>query len=158
MNNDSKFIESLKKLRIVHIALTIGQIAFAVIVFNLKFSEALFVDISNTNNPFLLIVPMITIVGFTMGNFLFKKQLATIKREDSDSTKISKYQTATILKFALLEGPSLLGIVAFMLSGNLIFLIFSGIIILYFISLRPSDSKVEKDLNITSAYDTTYQK
>lgn len=59
------------------------------------------------------------------------------------------YQSATIVRLALLEGPSLFGIVGFLLTGNLIFLGISGALIACFIYQRPTRQKIEDDLNLS---------
>jgi len=83
-----------------------------------------------------------------MSNFMFKKQLDLAVAKSSLNEKLGGYQTALIIRFALLEGPSLFGIVSYLLSGNLLFLAISGLIILYFITIRPTRDKVETDLNL----------
>jgi hypothetical protein len=63
--------------------------------------------------------------------------------------KLSGFQTALIIKYALLEGPALIGIVAFNNNGNLLYLIISGILLLYLIIQRPTNDMIETRLNFT---------
>lgn len=60
-----------------------------------------------------------------------------------------QYQTALIIRFSLLNGASLFGIVCYMQTGNLLFIIISGLLALYFLSLRPTKDKIENDLNLS---------
>jgi len=53
-----------------------------------------------------------------------------------------------IVRLALLEGSSLFGIVVYQLTSNLLYLAISGIIILFFIIIRPTRDKIETDLNL----------
>jgi len=86
--------------------------------------------------------------GFAAGNILFKKQLQKITPERTLSQKIASYQTAFIIRMALLEGASLFSIVAYMLGGNLFFLAVFCVILLCFIFIRPTKDKTANDLNL----------
>ena len=58
------------------------------------------------------------------------------------------YQTALIIRCAFSEGASLLGIVAFLITGNLVYLLLTGLNIIYFIWIRPTKQKIEDELNL----------
>ena len=135
-----------KVLPIIHLALLIGQVLFAVVVYNIAPQKGFSFD--GSANPFVYVSLVLTFGGFTAGNILFTKQLQKIEPEYTLSQKLASYQTAFILRAALLEGPSLFSIVAYMLSGNLLFLAVSGAIILYFVTIRPTKDKIANDLNL----------
>jgi hypothetical protein len=87
-------------------------------------------------------------MGFFGGYLLFKKQLKVIRFKSPMSEKLSGYQNALIIRFALLEIPSLFAIAAYMLNGNLFFLAVSGFLMVYFVFLRPTTEKVDTDLQL----------
>jgi hypothetical protein len=132
----------IKTTSIIHLALVMGQIVFAATTLLISKNQA------HTQNDgiFIYISPALALSGFVIGHFLFLKFLGNIKRDSPLKTKLAAYQSATIVRFALLEGPSLFAIVSFMLTGNMVFLGISAAIILYFIYLRPTRQKVEDDL------------
>ncbi|CAN5436190.1 hypothetical protein BH09BAC6_BH09BAC6_28740 [soil metagenome] len=137
----------LRTNTIIHLALAAGQLLFGIIAF-LKTANQYF-DLKNTGDPLFFIVPMVAIGGFAVGNFLFKKALITIAVQDQLNEKLKVYQSALITRAAMLEGPSLFGIVCFMITGNLFFLAIPGVIVLYFLTLWPTKQKMENDLDLT---------
>jgi hypothetical protein len=135
-----------KVLPIIHLALLIGQVLFGVAVYNITPQKGFSFD--GSANPFVYMSLVLAFGGLTAGNILFTKQIQKIAPESTLSQKIASYQTAFILRAALLEGPSLFSIVAYMLSGNLFFLGVSGLIVFYFIFIRPTKDKIANDLNL----------
>jgi hypothetical protein len=106
-------------------------------------------NLTYTGDPLLFVVPFMAISCFVLSIFMYKQQLNLATNKDSASNKLVAYQTAMIVRCALLEGPSLFGIVSYLITGNLFFLIISGLIILYFISIRPTKDAVANDLNFS---------
>lgn len=137
----------LKVIYIIHLALLAGQVMFAIVAF-IQVGKTQ-IDIKNSNDPFLFVVPILAIGGFIVSNLMFRQQLNSSINKDSLKDKLMGYQTALIIRFALLEGPSLFGIVTYLITGNFLFLIISGLLVLYFISIRPTRVKIENDLNLT---------
>jgi hypothetical protein len=84
-----------------------------------------------------------------LGAFLYKKQLTKLGDKNSLGEKITAYKTAFIMRCAPIEGATLFGVVIYMNTGNLFYLIISGLNILYFISVRPAKDKLKEALNLT---------
>ncbi|HWD86936.1 MAG TPA: hypothetical protein VG367_02340 [Mucilaginibacter sp.] len=137
---------AVKALPIIHLALIAGQVLFCLVAY-FQFPQKDF-SMDGSKDPFVYVAVILAAGGFFLGSFLFRQQVGKIGPENSLSQKISAYQTAFILRAALAEGPSLFSVVAFMLSGNLLFLAITGAIILYFLSFRPTREKVSNDLNL----------
>jgi hypothetical protein len=137
---------AVKVLPIIHLALLTGQILFGIAVYNIIPSKGFSFD--GSSNPFVYVSLALTFGGFTAGNILFTQLIKKIVPESTLSKKIATYQAAFIIRAALLEAPSLFSIVAYMLSGNLFFLGVSGLIVLYFLSFRPTKDKIINDLNL----------
>src|SRR6266481_8276443 len=135
-----------KMLPMIHLALLIGQVLFGTVVYNITPQKGFSFD--GSANPFIYLSLALAFGGFTAGNILFTKQLQKIEPESTLSQNLVTYQTAFIIRMALLEGPSLFSIVAYMLSGNLFFLAVFCLIILYFIFIRPTKDKIVNDLNL----------
>ncbi|WP_184550430.1 hypothetical protein [Mucilaginibacter sp. FT3.2] len=140
--------------KIIHLALLAGQLLFAVMAFVVN-KNAISLNLKNTNNDvFFLLVPIFAISCIALGIFIFKKQLSDTQQNTSAfdkslSDKIKRYQAAFIVRAALTEGPSLFGIVVFLLTGNLFYLIISGCIIVYFLTLRPTIDGVADALQLS---------
>ena len=136
----------LKSISIIHLALLAGQVIFAIIAY--AQSVKVFFGISYMDDVFMYIVPLAAIFGFIAGYRIFKKQLAAIRSKNSLGEKIIAYQTALIIRYALLEGPCLLAVWAYLNNNNLFYLMVAGLLIVYFIFLRPTMEKVENDLDL----------
>lgn len=137
----------LSTISIIHIALLAGIVLFGIVAITVTHNGKL--DMHNTNDPFIYIVPIAAIGSFVLSNFIFKQQLAIAVNKDTLNGKLTTYQTALIMRFAPLDGAALLGIVIYLNSGNLLFLIISGLVALYFITIRPTKEKIENDLNFS---------
>lgn len=151
---------ALKTTSIIHLALIAGQVLFAVMAF-VSGKQIIFFDYKNSRNDvFFYIVPLLAIVGTVVGSFLFNQQLGKFYQQAAGSgkalsEKLKAYQSALIVRYALLEGPSLFGIVCFLITGNLFYLLISACLVITMISLRPSVNAAEAYLQLS--YDETQQ-
>lgn len=137
----------LASLSLIHLALLIGQVLFAAVAFFINENRRL--DLSDTDNKFFFIIPLLAIGSYFAGNFLFRQNINTIANNNNSlKEKLNSYQVALIIKLALLEGPALFGVVAFLLSGNLYFLLISGLLIGYFFIQKPSKEKIIDELKL----------
>ncbi len=76
---------------------------------------------------------------------MFKNMISKIDSNLSDEAKINTFQTSSIIRWAILEGAAL---VLLFLKPD--FFIFGIIIIIYLLTIRPTEDKVNNDLNLTS--------
>lgn len=137
----------LKTMRIIFFALLAGQIIFMAVAF---FTVNNNPPQSQSDDLFNIIVPVAIGLGLFMSGMLFKQLLGKIKNDASFEKKLEAYRSAMIIRYALLEGPSIFSTVAYLLSGNIIFLAFSGVMILAFLMNMPSRNKAAQDLNLSS--------
>ncbi|MBI3135079.1 MAG: hypothetical protein HYZ14_10445 [Bacteroidetes bacterium] len=136
----------IKSLSIIHLALIAGQVFFAAVCIALTGKTEIILN--PEGDIFFILVPAVAVFGLIGSNMIFKKLLDQAKQKTTDDEKISAYRSALIVRYALMEAPSLLGIVAYFLQGNLFYLFISGFIILFFMTARPTKEKTEMDLNI----------
>jgi hypothetical protein len=137
----------LKTMRIIFFALLAGQIIFMAVAF---FTVNNNPPQSQSDDLFNIIVPVAIGLGLFISGMLFKQLLGKIKNDASFEKKLEAYRSAMIIRYALLEGPSIFSTVAYLLSGNIIFLAFSGVMILAFLMNMPSRNKAAQDLNLSS--------
>jgi len=88
-----------------------------------------------------MVVPLMALSGIVASVILNNNFLKMIQPEDSLQTKLSKYQTVSIIRGALLEGPALIGIVATFLSGNYFFLLFSVVLLMAMYLFFPNKER-----------------
>jgi hypothetical protein len=101
-----------KSIKIVHLALVIGVVFFALVSVFLQING--FGTLGELiNNGLLLIIPLLALIGIFGSNFIFKKRLRKIVDKTNLNEKMEDYRSALILKFALIEGPSFFAIVAY---------------------------------------------
>ena len=152
MENENYELTPAKYLKIntvIHLALISGVTLFSVIAFALIENREL--RWNDTDDIFFFIVPIAAISGIILGNILYKKGLESLVDKNSLKEKLTGFQTVLIIKYALLEGPSLIGVVAFFSTGNLLYLLISGVLIIYFFLQRPSKEKIMNDLDLSGA-------
>ena len=125
------------------------MITFAVIAYALTLSTQHFM-VPETSDIFLILVPGVLILGIVTGNVFFKKLNAAASKAASLKQKISVAFTSSIFRYAFVEGAVLISIIAFLGSANLFYFVFTLIGILYYVTLRPTDRKLRKDLSLTS--------
>ena len=124
-----------------------AQLIFIVIIFVLVNEESSVIDI-NTQNMLLLGVPIAVIIIIASGRFFYQQQLKKIRSKTNLGEKFRSYQTMQILQFAFAELGALTCFLASFLSQNLVFVYGSIGVLLYFLSIRPSKIKVEKELSL----------
>jgi hypothetical protein len=138
--------EYFNSLTILHAAMAIGQLLFGLVIY-FQFSNAELTDEMNSmNDIFRIMVPAFIIGGLFTSELLFKTLLKKINQKTDLKERLIGYRSALIIKYALLEGPSLFAIIAFLVTSNLVFLGLSGFIILMFLTNRPTRFRAINDL------------
>ncbi|MBS9462271.1 hypothetical protein KIM67_07605 [Flagellimonas sp. 389] len=147
-NNTGKLTTRIfiKTLIIIHLSLIAGPIAFACFAY-FQTQDAV-IDFTNTDDSFLLIIPIFAIGAIFMGNLIYKKLTAEISKIAGLKQKLMRFQTASLIKFASVEAPALFSVVAFYMTGNMAFLLISVVLIFYFFTLRPTKVKIENSLTL----------
>ena len=129
--------QKIKTLKIIHLALIAGvTLAYFLIG---DFKNILNLEIDNAS----LIYSFIPAAAYVLSNFLFKNTLNKIKEGDSDDEKFAIYQSASIIKWAVLEGGCF--IILFLKPD---FLLFGVIFLFYMILLAPKEDKIYQLLKI----------
>jgi hypothetical protein len=138
---------TLKTLAFIHVAVLAFQMLFGIAAF--AQTHRMYFGIMNMYDRFVFIVPVLALGGFFGGYLIFNKQKDLLREKGSIQERLLGYQSVLITRFVLLQGPAVFAIVAFILSGNIFFLIITGAMSVYFISLRPTRDKIERDLRFS---------
>jgi hypothetical protein len=132
--------EKLKTLQIIHLAITLG-IVFAYffvldknVLINLKFPKI------DSNSITFVLIPFIAIF---LSNLMYKNGISKIDSSLSLENKFGVYQTSSIIRWAILEGAAF---VLLFLKPD--FFVFGIIIIIYLVTIRPTEDKVNIDLDL----------
>lgn len=139
--------EYFMTLIIIHAMLLFGQVVFLVVLYYLVVAGQGGMS-QELNDILQFVAPAFVIGGLIASALWVNKKLKSIKAKPELMDRLSEYRTVQIIRYALLEGPSLFALICFFLTGNFLFLAFAGIIILYFTINRPSRSKTSSDLEL----------
>ena len=130
--------EYFKTLQIIYYALVAGQLIFVSIGFYMVKTGRFNINNPSLNNVFIYIIPLIVIGGVLLSNFIFNKKLNDAKGKPSLIEKMTTYRTCLIIRYGLLEGPSFLAVIAYLVTNSIIFLGLAGLIIVLFSTFKPT--------------------
>lgn len=130
--------EKITTLKIIHLAMCAGTIM--AYIFTGEFTMAHLQTLNmNTEDLIYLVIP---VAAFFISNYLFRSQLKQVEPKLPAEQKISVYQTASITRWAIIEGAAFL--ILFIKPELLI----AGIVLLlYLLFLRPSENQMNKDFD-----------
>ena len=126
----------IKTFKFIHLAICTGVILAYIFAGQFTVAQLTAQEI-NSNDLVFIAIPL---GAFFLSNFMFKSQLKKINSSASIEEKLPVYQTASIIRWAILEGAAF--IILFLKPNLLIFGIF---IIFYLIYLRPTEEKIVSD-------------
>lgn len=128
--------EKIKILKTIHLAICAGVIITYIMLGGFSM-ETLKIPILDSSSIVFAVLPFLAIF---VGNFLFKSQLKQADQNLKIEEKLPVYQTASIIRWAILEG------VAFVILFAKPDLVLFGLIaIAYLIFLRPTEDKINAD-------------
>lgn len=143
-------MNKLNTIRIIHLAFCAGPTLFLAMALLLSRGGVNFNFDNIGAEPGIIIAPIMTITLIPVATFIFK----TLLKKASDSSgltvsdKLMQYQTAFIIRCALIESAALFNGVMLLITGNVIPLTFGIIAIAALWLARPTKEKVQEDLNL----------
>src|SRR5688572_20124277 len=105
-------------LNLVYYGQIFALMAFSAVVLFLYSSTEATTTENNLIHVFQFAVPIGTIVLLSSGYFIFKTVVSKIERSSQLRTRLPKYQSAVIVRAALIEVAGFLGAVAAFLTGE----------------------------------------
>lgn len=131
--------EKIKTLQIIHLAVCAGTILAYFFVGELSIEKLKNIPTINSSSAIYLFIP---VLAFVLSTFLFRSQLKQIDPKLKSEDKLPIYQTASIMRWAVLEGAAFL--ILFLKPD---FILFGILIILYLAFLRPTEDRINNDLS-----------
>lgn len=130
--------EKIKVLQIIHLGICAGTIVAYLFVgdFSVEILNVPSIDSSD------LIYFAIPILAFFLSNFLFKSQLKQVNTKLKPEDNLPIYQTASIIRWSVLEAAALL---ILFLKQEL--LVLGILMIIYLVSLRPTEDKIVSEFS-----------
>lgn len=149
MNYTSKQPKNfIKSIQIIHIALLISVVLFAMYVIITTWKGLFFSY--HENKPFLYLAILISFAGNLASKYLYAKLIKQIPAKSNLVQKAIKYSTAHIFRVAMLEFPAFMCIIFVLQSYNSFYFILAGILLLMMLTVFPTKTKFENDVPLTS--------
>lgn len=131
--------EKIKTLQLIHLALCAGLLVAYFVIGDISVEKLKIIPIIDSSSIFFAIIPFLAII---LAHFLFKSQLKQVDPKLKLEDKLPVYQTASIIRWAILEGAAFIILI---LKPD--FLIFGILLIIYLIFLRPTEEKINDDFS-----------
>lgn len=129
--------EKIKILQTIHLAICAG-VSIAYFLVEQPSMAHLKIPTIDASSAIYLIIPIIALL---VSNLMFKSQLKQANPELKPEENLPIYQTATIMRWAILEGAAF--VILFLKPD---FLLAGILLIVYLISLRPTEERVLSDI------------
>lgn len=137
-------------LTVLHGALLVVQVIFAGVAFYLVSSGQF--QVSTELEGTLKIVALVVLAtGIGASLFISKALLTSARKKTLLKDKLQDYQRVLLIKWALLEAPSMFCIVGFLLTGSYVILGMAAPVIFLFVLYRPTPAGTAMDLELNSA-------
>jgi hypothetical protein len=132
---------NIRTLQIIHLALVIGVTMAYIIVGKLYSLD--FLNFPELNNTALYVI-LGAVAAVVISNLIYKQQLKQVPKSATYQEQFVVYQTATIMRLAILEGAAFL--LLFLVQEVLII---GLLLIVYMVLIRPSEERMKNDFNNT---------
>jgi uncharacterized membrane protein YoaK (UPF0700 family) len=129
--------QKIKTLQIIHLAICAGIIVVYFMLGNLSMESLIITSIDSSEIVYVLI----PILAFFLSNLLFKSQLKKVNPKLNPEENLPIYQTASIIRWAILEGAAF---VILFVSPK--FQLLGILILVYLAFLRPTEEIIKNDL------------
>lgn len=143
--------EYFQALSILHASLILGQVLMVgIIYFFANADEALVSGTQATGQSWVYLIGALAIVGVLVSAQLYGMRLKKLQEMKDLTAKLAGYRSALVTRYAILEIPSLLSIIGYYLTNNLLLLIFTGLIIILLFIYRPTTERLVADLDLSA--------
>ena len=137
----------LQKLRIIYMAMAMGQVMFIVLVIgflprNLEQTADWGIKI-----PFILGGLSLAFIG----EIFHRTRLSSIRKSGDAEKARGAYLMTFLTSMALWEFPTFILTLGYWFSGDLVFLILAGLVFIAFLSRIPFKAKVMRELGLSDA-------
>ena len=131
--------QQIKTIQIIHMALTLGVTLAYFFLSNLtSFNDLFILPEIDKNSIYIGIIP---IIAYIFSNIMFKSMLSKIDKKLKIESNLGAYQTASLVRWAILEGAAFI-----IIMYNPKFILFGAMLIVYLALLRPSERTIIQDL------------
>lgn len=137
----------VKQLTLLFVAIGSGLLIFCGVAYYINLTEPIASE--EFNGLFSIIAPTASLVMAAMGYFALPLYLSRVPETKYFQTKLTNYRTATLLRLVLWDAGGFIGLVAYLLTGNTLYLAYLFPIVALFVLFAPSRDRVIQDLSLT---------
>lgn len=131
-----------RRLQIIHAALLVGCLTFLIIVAFVLAPEP-------ADDLFITYLACgVALLGVTASFLVFNQLLNGLHRHAQIDRRFERYVSASIVRYALIEGPLLFAIVSYLLEGSSVALAVAAVLLAVFIYVRPNRQRIVDDLGL----------
>ncbi len=133
----------LRTLSVIHSALCAGLLLFTALAYwqNSGFKVA-----ATSGDIFVYIVPTVAMLGYFGSKFIHQKLIGNLPKEEKLPHKLARYQAASLIKYALIEGPALIALFAYFQSGTALYLVIALALLIYLYAQRPTQKRLLQEI------------
>lgn len=142
---------AFKGLKIVHLAIAAGLVLFTAIIL-LLFQTGRLTAFDPSLERTLQVVAVGVSVALLLAGFnLFKRKMMEARNHPgSGETRMNLYRSACLVWWAMIEGPGLVAVICFIITGNYAFIALAGFHILLLFLFMPRKENIIVLLNLNS--------
>lgn len=129
--------EKIKIIKLIHLAICSGTILVYVFAGQVSIHK---IEVPNIDSSSILYLA-IPFIALGLSHFLFQSQLKQIDRKQKLEDNLTIYQTASLVRWSILEGAAFL-----ILFSKPDFVLFGILIIVYLVYIRPTEERIKSDL------------
>lgn len=133
-------------IKMIFIAILSGPIIFLFIA--LYITEGASSSAFDLEEPLNLALIILTFMAIPLGSVVSRRVFSSVKPEDDARKRMTAFQTGWIIRLASYEGVALFSIVVFMITGNILILLFAAVSLLGMITSFPRPSYIRQAVGI----------
>lgn len=138
MNSNSPSNNTFKTIQIIYTALIFGVLLFTILGYTLSGNPTFSLEADIT---FMVAIPIVAMTAYVLGNLVYNSLLNKTVVNSTLNSKLTRYQSAILIRVACLEAPAFLAIVATFMTNNASFLLISLLMVVLMYVQFPSKEK-----------------
>lgn len=155
----SNMTKYIKNLRIVYFMTLISPLVL-IGIFSLTIDKGTVMMNDSIDEIFRYLIPIFGLIFIPIGTVLFKRRLKTIVENQNLDSKLQLYRGVVVQRIAFIEGVAMFSAVAFLITLNNLYVIYTIIALGFYLPIYPTIDKIKNDLKLENDLidlDTTQQ-
>ncbi|NBC84080.1 MAG: hypothetical protein GVY19_11985 [Bacteroidetes bacterium] len=139
-----------RSLEIIYIAFIASQGVFGVISIVLVAGGLFEHRFNRLWDIFIFLIPAVVIVGIIINKVMYQQRVHSIKEKPGLMSKMYALRAAKVVRWSVMEASSLTAIGAYLLTGYWLFIVLSAIVVLVFLSIKPTIERLANELELNA--------